>query len=129
LGQALPADRRRRAQAAPEHFVIDGEAVVLDKDGISDFDALASRKHDKLAQFCAFDMLAGDGEEYRPQALSLRKANLARLKRGVDGIFIAEYEQRDIGDDLFRAACKMDLKASSRSVLIAPMVLAMQALG
>jgi ATP-dependent DNA ligase len=27
-----------------KHFVIDGEVVVLDKDGISDFDALSSRK-------------------------------------------------------------------------------------
>jgi bifunctional non-homologous end joining protein LigD len=56
-----------------KHFVIDGEAVVVRPDGISDFDALASRRHDKRAQFYAFDMLAGDGEDYRPQALSLRK--------------------------------------------------------
>jgi ATP-dependent DNA ligase len=42
-------------------------------------DALASRKHDKQAQFYAFDMLAGDREDYRPQSLVLRKANLARL--------------------------------------------------
>jgi bifunctional non-homologous end joining protein LigD len=33
-----------------KHFVLDGEVVVLDKDGISDFDALSSRKHDKRAQ-------------------------------------------------------------------------------
>jgi bifunctional non-homologous end joining protein LigD len=33
-----------------KHFVIDGEMVVLDRDGVSDFDALASRKHDKRAQ-------------------------------------------------------------------------------
>ena len=36
-------------------FVFDGEVVVLDKDRISDFDALHSRKR---AQFYAFDMLA-----------------------------------------------------------------------
>jgi bifunctional non-homologous end joining protein LigD len=48
-----------------QHFVIDGEVVVLDEDGVSDFDALA--KHDKRAQFYAFDMLAGDGEDFRPQ--------------------------------------------------------------
>jgi bifunctional non-homologous end joining protein LigD len=29
-----------------KNFAIDGEAIVLDKDGISNFDALASRKHD-----------------------------------------------------------------------------------
>jgi bifunctional non-homologous end joining protein LigD len=93
-------------------FVIDGEVVVLDKHGVSDFDALASRKHDKRAQFYAFDMLAGDGEDFRPLALLLRKANLARLlKRRVDGIFIAEYEQGDIGDVLFRVACNVGLEA------------------
>jgi hypothetical protein len=30
-----------------ERFVLDGEVVVLRQDGTSDFDALASRKHDK----------------------------------------------------------------------------------
>jgi len=90
-----------------ERFVLDGEVVVLDKDGICDFDALASRKQDKPAQLYAFDMLAGDGEDFPPQALLLRKAELARLlKRRVDGIFIADYEQGD-GDVLFRVACNM----------------------
>jgi bifunctional non-homologous end joining protein LigD len=84
---------------------------VLRPEGKSDFDALASRRHDKRAQFYAFDMLAGDGEDYRPQALLLRKANLTRLlKRRVDGIFIVEYEQGDIGQELFRAACRMRLE-------------------
>jgi bifunctional non-homologous end joining protein LigD len=94
-----------------KRFVLDGEVVVLDKDGISDFDALASRQHDKRAQLYAFDMLAGDDEDYGGQALLLRKASLARLlKRRVDGIFIAEYEQGDIGDVLFRIACNMKLE-------------------
>jgi ATP-dependent DNA ligase len=42
-----------------KHFIIDGEAVVLGIDGISDFDALQSRKHDEEVQLYAFDMLAG----------------------------------------------------------------------
>jgi bifunctional non-homologous end joining protein LigD len=95
-----------------KHFAIDGEVVVLDKDGISNFDALASRKYDERAQFYVFDMLADNGEDLRPLALALRKARLARLlSRPVVGIFIAEYEQRDIGQELFRAACKMGLEA------------------
>jgi bifunctional non-homologous end joining protein LigD len=51
-----------------KHFVIDREVVVLDRDGVSDFDALVSRKHDKRAQLYAFDMLAGDGDDYRQTA-------------------------------------------------------------
>ena len=38
-------------------FVIDGEAVLLGVDGISDFNGLHSRKHDDGVQFYAFDVL------------------------------------------------------------------------
>jgi bifunctional non-homologous end joining protein LigD len=94
-----------------KHFVIDGEVVVLDKDGMSDFDALASRKHDKRAQLYAFDMLASNGEDLRALPLSIRKAGLARLlSHEVDGIFLAEYEQDEIGDTLFKVACNMGLE-------------------
>jgi bifunctional non-homologous end joining protein LigD len=36
------------------HFVIVGEAVILGVDGISDFDALHSGKHNDEVQLCAF---------------------------------------------------------------------------
>jgi hypothetical protein len=36
-----------------KRFVLDGEAVVLGVDGVSDFNALHSRKHDDEVQFCA----------------------------------------------------------------------------
>jgi hypothetical protein len=43
--------------------------------------------------------------------LSLRKTNLARLlARRPDGIFVAPFEQGEIGPDLFRAACNMGLE-------------------
>ncbi len=92
-------------------FVSDGEAVLLGADGISDFNGLHSRKHDAEVQFYAFDMLAGDGEDLRKLSLSLRKTNLARLlARRVDGIFLSDFEQGDIGPDLFRHACLMGLE-------------------
>jgi bifunctional non-homologous end joining protein LigD len=82
-----------------KHLVIDGEVVVLDKEGKSDFDSLRSRQHHKRAMLDAFDLLAGDGEDLRPLPLSMRKVGLAQLlSRPADGIFIAEYEQGDIGD-------------------------------
>jgi ATP-dependent DNA ligase len=40
-----------------KQFVIDGEAVVLGVDGISDFDALHSGKHNDEVQLYAFDIL------------------------------------------------------------------------
>ena len=70
------------------NFVIDGEAVLLGVDGISDFDGLHSRKHDEEIQFFAFDMLVSDGADIRKLPLSIRKVNLSRLlARRVDGIF------------------------------------------
>lgn len=56
-----------------QHFVIDGEAVVLGVDGVSDFNALHSRKRDQEVQLYAFDILALGGEDLRPLPLSLRK--------------------------------------------------------
>ncbi|BAL76020.1 putative DNA ligase [Bradyrhizobium cosmicum] len=41
-----------------QQFVIDGEAVVLGVDGVSDFNALHSRRHDDEVQLYAFDVLA-----------------------------------------------------------------------
>ena len=94
-----------------EHFALDGETVVLGPDGVSDFAALHSGRRNERAQLYAFDMLAGDGEDHRQLPLSLRKTNLARLlKRRIPGVFIAEYEQGEIGRDLFRVACSMGLE-------------------
>ena len=91
--------------------MIDGEAVLLDVDGRSDFDGLHSRKHDHEVEFYAFDMLVNDGEDLRWLPLSMRKTNLARLlARRVDGIHLAPFEQGEIGPDLFRHACLMGLE-------------------
>jgi ATP-dependent DNA ligase len=92
-------------------FVIDGEAVVLGVDGVSDFEALYSHKHDDEVQLYAFDVLAMDGDDLRRLPLTMRKTNLARLlTRRPDGIFVAPFEQGEIGPDLFRAACRMGLE-------------------
>jgi ATP-dependent DNA ligase len=64
-----------------QQFVIDGEAVVLGVDGVSEFNALHSRKHDDEVQLYAFDVVAGVGEDLRQLPLSMRKTNLARLLR------------------------------------------------
>jgi bifunctional non-homologous end joining protein LigD len=102
-------------------FVIDGEAVVLGIDGIADFNALHSRQHDDEVQLYAFDILALDGEDLRSLPLSMRKTNLARLlARRPDGIFVAPFEQGEIGPDLFRAACRMGLEGLYRNAVTGP---------
>ena len=103
------------AESAPrnrsKHFVIDGEAVILGVDGRSDFEALHGGRNDQEVQFYAFDMLAGDGDDIRSLPLTMRKTNLARLlSRRSEGIFIAPFEQGEIGPDLFRKACEFGLE-------------------
>src|SRR4029078_3351460 len=67
-------------------FVIDGEAVLLGVDGISDFDGLHFRRHDHEVEFVSFDMLVSAGADIRRLPLSLRKTNLHQLlARRVDG--------------------------------------------
>jgi bifunctional non-homologous end joining protein LigD len=52
-----------------------------------------------------------DGDDLRRLPLSMRKANLQRLlARRPDGIFISEFEQGEIGPDLFRKACEFGLE-------------------
>jgi ATP-dependent DNA ligase len=92
-------------------FVIDGEAVILGVDGISDFKVLHSRRHNDEVQLCAFDVLAMDGDDLRRLPLSMRKANLERLlARRPEGIFLSPFEQGEIGPDLFRKACEFGLE-------------------
>jgi bifunctional non-homologous end joining protein LigD len=76
-------------------FVIDGEAVLLGVDGVSDFNGLHSRKHDDEVQFDACD-----SQDLRKLPLSLRKTNL----------FLSEFEQGEIGPDLVRHAYLLGLE-------------------
>ena len=107
----FPLIREAALRNRQTSFVIDGEAVLLGVDGVSDFNGLHSRKHDAEVEFYAFDMLVSDGEDLRKLPLSMRKTNLARiLARRVDGIHLAPFEQGEISPDLFRHACLMGLE-------------------
>jgi bifunctional non-homologous end joining protein LigD len=70
----------------------------------SDFNGLTAAST-IMRSFYAFDILVSDGEDLRRLPLSMRKAGLARLlARRVDGIFLSDFEQGEIGPDLFRHA-------------------------
>jgi ATP-dependent DNA ligase len=64
-------------------------------------------KHDDEVQLYAFDALVSDGDDLRKLPLSMRKTNLARRP---DGIFASDFEQGEIGPDLFRHACLMGVE-------------------
>jgi bifunctional non-homologous end joining protein LigD len=70
-----------------------------------------SRALQSGAQLSKVDILVADGEDVRKLPLSVRKTNLARLfARRVDGIFLSDFEQGEIGPDLFRHACLLGLE-------------------
>ncbi|MET3973412.1 hypothetical protein [Bradyrhizobium barranii] len=50
--------------------MIDGEAVLLGVDGVSDFRGLHSGKYNAEVQLYAFDILAGQGDDLRRLPLS-----------------------------------------------------------
>jgi bifunctional non-homologous end joining protein LigD len=97
----VEAARKNRVK----QFVIDGEAVILGVDGISDFNALHSGKHNDEVQHCAFDILVDGDNDLRRLPLQLRKNSLERLlARRPEGIFVNPFEQGEIGADL---PCRM----------------------
>ena len=92
-------------------FVIDGEAVVIGPDGISDFDGLHSRRCNPEVRLYAFDLLIDDGVDMRDETLQVRKLWLGKLlKRSADGIIFNEHETGAIGPGLFRQACLLGLE-------------------
>ena len=91
-------------------FVIDGEAVVLDPDGISDFEGLHSGRCNAEVRLYAFDLLVDDKDDMRDENLQIRKLWLSKLlKRSADGIIYNEDEAGAISPRLLKQACKMGL--------------------
>jgi bifunctional non-homologous end joining protein LigD len=59
--------------------------VLLGDDGVSDFNALHSRKHDDAVQLYAFDALVVDSDDLRKLPLSMRKTNLQKAAGAAAG--------------------------------------------
>ena len=61
--------------------IIDGEIIVQDERGVSDFEALKSaiRWQPHRLVFCAFDLLHFNGKDVREQPLLERRAKLQEL--------------------------------------------------
>ncbi|MGC0389349.1 bifunctional non-homologous end joining protein LigD [Bradyrhizobium sp. USDA 241] len=94
-----------------QRFVIDGEICVLDVRGISQFDWLHSGRYNDDAQLYAFDLVVLDGDDLRDLPLFERKSRLAKILHWrPEGIFVARFEQGEIGPSLFDAACRMGLE-------------------
>ncbi len=94
--------------------LIDGEAVVRDAEGRSDFgrlqDAIAEGKGDIV--YYAFDLLSLDGEDLRRKPLVERKARLAKLLEGQPAGGPLFYSDHVVGHgaETFARACEMELE-------------------
>jgi len=86
-------------------FLIDGEAIACDDNGLAVFEMI--RHHHREVELCAFDLLELDGEDLRSSAIEDRKRTLARLlRRSSPGIVLNEHFNGD-GAVVHRHACAL----------------------
>jgi bifunctional non-homologous end joining protein LigD len=93
--------------------VIDGEAVMTDKDGFSDFFALhlaLARRSAPAATLMAFDLLELDGADLRLRPLEERRALLEKLLRKPRPWLQLSSAVEDEGAQVLRLACEMGLE-------------------
>jgi bifunctional non-homologous end joining protein LigD len=92
---------------AVKSCVLDGEAIVVDQEGLSIFDLLRYRRHDHAATLCAFDLIELDGTDLRRNPIEERKDRLAGLLRQRHrGIAINEIYDGD-GAVVYQHACAL----------------------
>ncbi|AMU96609.1 DNA ligase [Sphingopyxis terrae subsp. terrae NBRC 15098] len=94
-----------------ESALIDGEAVVLDADGRSNFQALqnALRNDAGKIAYYAFDLLELDGEDLTDRPLTERKARLETIVPGRGRIRYSDHIEGS-GERLFARFCKAGLE-------------------
>ena len=66
---------------ATDSWVIDGEAIVCNDNGLPVFDLIRNYRYGSSATLCAFDVLELNGQDLRDRALEERKAALKMLRR------------------------------------------------
>jgi bifunctional non-homologous end joining protein LigD len=88
-------------------FLIDGEAIVTDSDGVAVFNLIRHKRHGDAAILVAFDLIELDGEDLRRSPIEYRKQKLKKLVRGPHpGIVLNEHYEGD-GEIVFLHACKL----------------------
>jgi bifunctional non-homologous end joining protein LigD len=87
--------------------IVDGEAIVVNDDGLSIFDLLRYRRHDHAATISAFDLIEVDGTDLRRHPIEERKDRLSRLsQRCFFGITVNEVYTGD-GSMIYKHACTL----------------------
>jgi bifunctional non-homologous end joining protein LigD len=88
-------------------FLIHGEAIVTNGDGLAVFDLIRQKRHGGAAVLCAFDLIELDGEDVRRSSIEYRKRKLAKLLRRPElGVVLNEHYEGD-GEIIFKHACSL----------------------
>lgn len=123
----FPAIVAAAKQIVVDSAILDGEAVMLDRSGKSDFQALQQalggregKGSAELAAFFAFDILYLNGQDLRHLPLSQRRDALAEAIDGAPaGILLSEDVIAD-GEAFYTLACKLGLEGIIAKRLDAP---------
>lgn len=94
-------------------MVLDGEMVVTDENGRSDFSALQSYMKSPKGKnliYIVFDLLALDGEDLRGKKLTERKKMLAGLMENAPGNIHYSRHVEGRGEESFKAACNAGME-------------------
>ena len=123
LSDRYPSIVRAAASLRCQSAIIDGEAIVQDGDGASDFDALSSAmrwRPDSIILY-AFDLMHLNGKDLRQQALMERRANLKALLGSDEESRVQFSEEFDgDGDALFSACAQHGLEGIVSKQALAP---------
>ena len=105
------------SRACVRSCALDGEAIVVNTEGLSVFDLIRYRHHDHAAVLCAFDLTELDGRDLRWQPVERRKAMLADLLRDTrDGIAFNQHTTataRPFSSTPARSAAKASCRSAS----------------
>jgi bifunctional non-homologous end joining protein LigD len=110
----VPAIAGALASLGVTSVTLDGEGVVCDSNGVSDFALLRTelgRNSSRIPFLYAFDVLELDGRDLRGERWDVRRIMLARLLRDRPrGIQLSEHLATTDGPTIFRHACRMGLE-------------------
>ena len=109
--------RELRAASGDARLVLDGELVVMNERGVSDFqrlqNALAAGSHD-VPVYYVFDLLRRGSRDLAPLPLDQRKQELAALLAGAevakDGVIRLSAHVVGQGAKVFAEACRLELE-------------------
>src|SRR6478736_5799801 len=118
-----PSIVRAAANLRCQSAILDGEAIVQNGNGASDFEALSSalQRQPHSIILYAFDLLHRDGKDLRQQTLMERRASLKHLLAADDQSRIQLSDEFDgDGHSLFKACAEQELEGIVSKHALAP---------